>query len=305
MVDSLACTELVVEKSELPVSACVTHWQYKALGVEASAAQTTLGSAASVAQTTLGSAASVAQTTLGSAASVAQTTLGSAASVAQTTLGSAASAAQTTLGSAASAAQTTLGVAISAAQMTLGVAASASQTTLGVATSAAQMTLGVAASASQTTLGVATSAAHYTLADSLRQGACQVFVSVLCVGTFCLDSWTCWVTCSLRYSPVCQKSGKTGVYHLFFCQPYLCWVTCQLAAWWRWGRCVIDLSFTCAQLKVLSYLPASSLVKMGQVCREYNITYRDPCLWRRLYLREFGREWSFMDVSEVAHRWDR
>ncbi|XP_025106464.1 F-box only protein 7-like isoform X2 [Pomacea canaliculata] len=43
------------------------------------------------------------------------------------------------------------------------------------------------------------------------------------------------------------------------------------------------------KLKVLSYLPACSLVRMGQVCQLFASMYCDPWLWRRLYLREFGR----------------
>lgn len=43
------------------------------------------------------------------------------------------------------------------------------------------------------------------------------------------------------------------------------------------------------KLKVLSYLPAESLVTVAQVCRLIGVIYRDPWLWRRLYLREFGR----------------
>lgn len=43
------------------------------------------------------------------------------------------------------------------------------------------------------------------------------------------------------------------------------------------------------KLKLLSYLPASSLLKMAQVCRGYSVACKDPYLWRRLYLRELGR----------------
>ncbi|KAL8603337.1 hypothetical protein ACOMHN_039700 [Nucella lapillus] len=52
---------------------------------------------------------------------------------------------------------------------------------------------------------------------------------------------------------------------------------------------LLSLSYE-IQLKVLNYLSASSLSKVGQVCRTMNATYRDPCLWRRLYLREFGQK---------------
>ncbi|XP_076469391.1 F-box only protein 7-like [Babylonia areolata] len=51
---------------------------------------------------------------------------------------------------------------------------------------------------------------------------------------------------------------------------------------------LLSLSYE-LKLKVLSYLPASSVSKVGQACRDLNVTYRDPWLWRRLYLREFGQ----------------
>ncbi|KAK7486737.1 hypothetical protein BaRGS_00022021 [Batillaria attramentaria] len=43
------------------------------------------------------------------------------------------------------------------------------------------------------------------------------------------------------------------------------------------------------KLKILSYLPVEGLTRMGRVCKEFGILYRDPWLWRQMYLREFGR----------------
>lgn len=43
------------------------------------------------------------------------------------------------------------------------------------------------------------------------------------------------------------------------------------------------------KLKILSYLSVDSLIRMAQVCQLFGSMYKDPWLWRNLYLREFGR----------------
>ncbi|KAH9487613.1 F-box only protein 7 [Bulinus truncatus] len=43
------------------------------------------------------------------------------------------------------------------------------------------------------------------------------------------------------------------------------------------------------KIKILSFLGARSLCRLGQTCQEFASTYKDKTLWRLLYIRDFGK----------------
>lgn len=46
------------------------------------------------------------------------------------------------------------------------------------------------------------------------------------------------------------------------------------------------------QLRVTSFLDATSLCRLGQTCREFQYLYTDKTVWRILYIRTFGSKQS-------------
>ncbi|XP_050414451.1 F-box only protein 7 isoform X2 [Patella vulgata] len=53
-----------------------------------------------------------------------------------------------------------------------------------------------------------------------------------------------------------------------------------------------------SQLKILSYLDCGSLLRMGEVCKQLNNIYKDPFIWRKLYLTTFKGGSSNTDLSQ-------
>ncbi|KAK6176518.1 hypothetical protein SNE40_014786 [Patella caerulea] len=53
-----------------------------------------------------------------------------------------------------------------------------------------------------------------------------------------------------------------------------------------------------SQLKILSYLDCGSLLRMGEVCKQLNNIYKDPFVWRKLYLTTFIGGSSNTDLSQ-------
>ncbi|CAL1533133.1 unnamed protein product [Lymnaea stagnalis] len=54
-----------------------------------------------------------------------------------------------------------------------------------------------------------------------------------------------------------------------------------------------------AKLKLLSFLGAKSLCRLGQTCQEFAALYKDKTLWRLLYIRDFGKP----DDCSLSRNW--
>lgn len=147
--------------------------------------------------------------------------------------------------------------------------------------------------------------------------------SVVCVAAEWLAVFLMFVLCgSWMIDNICHYCGSwmiDNICCLFgsFVIDICCWCLYLVVAEWLisvatvytlWQRNDWQYPLSLWQLKVLSYLPACSLVRMGQVCQLFASMYCDPWLWRRLYLREFGRPggwltsvWFQMNDCDCVH----
>ena len=57
----------------------------------------------------------------------------------------------------------------------------------------------------------------------------------------------------------------------------------------NWNRCSDNIFIVFSlQLLILSYLDATSLLRMSEVCTHFHSIATDALLWRQLVLRDFG-----------------
>ena len=69
---------------------------------------------------------------------------------------------------------------------------------------------------------------------------------------------------------------------------------------WKFGVFVISSLFY-FQLKILGHLDVISLLKMSQVCKEFQGLSADRFLWRRLFLSYFGSKCSLHALTFSCH----